>query len=229
MKKQEETAMKNRKIMYCYYILMFLPLAVTVISLLFLPDRIPAHYGSDNQMTRWGSKYEALIFPAVTVIFGAVMLELAKIAGRQEKDGRNNEKVILIIGMAAVLLFDLMTLYFLYADFRQIENLSDMPVDITGLVFCYLGAVIILSGILMPKLKRNSVAGLRTKWSMKNEVTWDKSQKFGGISFVIAGVCIIIVSLQTKGAECIIWSLGILTADAVIDVIYTYIAARKYT
>ena len=219
--------MKNKKIVYCmYYILMFLPLAVTVISLLFLPDRIPAHYGSDNQVTRWGSKYETLIFPAETLICGAIMTAVAKSAAGKERE--NNEKAVVIIGMAVLLLFNLMTVYFLCADFRQISNLSDMPVDITGLVFCYLGAVIILCGILMPGLKRNSMIGLRTKWSMKNEVTWKKSQKFGGISFIIAGVCIIIVSLQTKGTTCVIWSLGLLTADAVIDVIYTYIAARKY-
>ena len=219
--------MKNKKIVYCmYYILMFLPLAVTVISLLFLPDRIPAHYGSDNQVTRWGSKYETLIFPAETLICGAIMTAVAKSAAGKERE--NNEKAVVIIGMAVLLLFNLMTVYFLCADFRQISNLSDMPVDITGLVFCYLGAVIILCGILMPELKRNSMIGLRTKWSMKNEVTWKKSQKFGGISFIIAGVCIIIVSLQTKGTTCVIWSLGLLTADAVIDVIYTYIAARKY-
>ena len=219
--------MVNKKIMrYMYYILMFLPLAVTVISLLFLPDRIPAHYGSDNQVTRWGSKYETLIFPAETLICGAIMTAVAKSAAGKERE--NNEKAVVIIGMAVLLLFNLMTVYFLYADFRQISNLSDMPVDITGLVFCYLGAVIILCGILMPGLKRNSMIGLRTKWSMKNEVTWKKSQKFGGISFIRAGVCIIIVSLQTKGTTCVIWSLGLLTADAVIDVIYTYIAARKY-
>ena len=225
----EKAAMKmvNKKIMrYMYYILMFLPLAVTVISLLFLPNRIPAHYGSDNQVTRWGSKYETLIFPAETLICGAIMTAVAKSAAGKERE--NNEKAAVIIGMAVLLLFNLMTVYFLYADFRQISNLSDMPVDITGLVFFYLGAVIILCGILMPGLKRNSMIGLRTKWSMKNEVTWKKSQKFGGISFIIAGVCIIIVSLQAKGTACVIWSLGLLTADAVIDVIYTYIAARKY-
>ena len=225
----EKAAMKmvNKKIMrYMYYILMFLPLAVTVISLLFLPNRIPAHCGSDNQVTRWGSKYETLIFPAETLICGAIMTAVAKSAAGKERE--NNEKAAVIIGMAVLLLFNLMTVYFLYADFRQISNLSDMPVDITGLVFCYLGVVIILCGILMPGLKRNSMIGLRTKWSMKNEVTWKKSQKFGGISFIIAGVCIIIVSLQAKGTACVIWSLGLLTADAVIDVIYTYIAARKY-
>lgn len=219
--------MKNKKIVYCmYYILMFLPLAVTVISLFFLPDRIPAHYGSDNQVTRWGSKYETLIFPAETLICGAIMKAVEKIASGKERE--NNEKAVVIIGMAVLLLFNLMTVYFLYADFRRITDLSDMPVDITGLVFCYLGAVIILCGILMPGLKRNSMIGLRTKWSMKNEVTWEKSQKFGGISFVVSGACIIAAGLLTEGRMCMAWSLGILAADAIIDIIYTRIAAYKY-
>lgn len=46
-----------------FHILMFLPVPVTLISLVFLPDQIPAHYGSDNLVTRWGSKYETLLFP----------------------------------------------------------------------------------------------------------------------------------------------------------------------
>ena len=49
--------MKNKK--WLYFILMLLPLAVSLIALPFLPSQIPAHYGADNQVTRWGSKYEA--------------------------------------------------------------------------------------------------------------------------------------------------------------------------
>lgn len=222
--------MKNKKIVYCiYYILMFLPLAVTVISLIFLPDRIPAHYGSDNQVTRWGSKFETLIFPAETLICGAIMTAVAKGAAGKEKEREKNERAVVVIGTAVLLLFNLMTFYFLYADFRQISNLSDMPVDITGLVFCYLGAAIILCGILMPGLKRNSMIGLRTRWSMKNEVTWEKSQKFVGISFVVSGVCIVAASLLTGGTTCMVWSLGILLAAVIIDIIYTRIAACRYS
>ena len=33
-------------------------------------DQIPAHYGADNQVDRWGSKYESLIFPLLTILFG---------------------------------------------------------------------------------------------------------------------------------------------------------------
>lgn len=101
-----------------YYILMFLPLVVTVISLIFLPDRIPAHYGSENQVTRWGSKYETLIFPAETMICGAIITAVAKSAAGNKKDGEKNEKAVVIIGIAVLLLFNLMIFYFLYADFR---------------------------------------------------------------------------------------------------------------
>lgn len=47
--------MKKKKIVY---ILMYLPLVVALIALPYLPEKIPAHYGFDNQVDRWGSKSE---------------------------------------------------------------------------------------------------------------------------------------------------------------------------
>ena len=118
---------KQRRI---FYILMFLPLPVTLISLVFLPDQIPAHYGSDNQVTRWGSKYETLIFPVVTIIFGLFMLEISKFSANQEKAGEDNEKVSITAGIFSLLIFNAMTGYFLYTDFNKIEDLSSVPIDI---------------------------------------------------------------------------------------------------
>lgn len=57
-----------------FYILMFLPLAAVLIALHFLPDQIPVHYDFDGQVTRWGSKYEALIFPAMTLLLALLCL-----------------------------------------------------------------------------------------------------------------------------------------------------------
>ena len=92
-----------------FYILMFLPLTAVLIALPFLPEQIPAHYGFDGQVTRWGSKYETLIFPAMTVLLGAIMLALAKFSSKQEENGSNNEKVCLAIGIASLALFNAMT------------------------------------------------------------------------------------------------------------------------
>ena len=67
-----------KKKMVVFYSLMFLPLAVVLIALQFLPEQIPAHYDMNNQVTRWGSKYETLIFPVITVLFGYFMLAMYK-------------------------------------------------------------------------------------------------------------------------------------------------------
>lgn len=217
--------MKTKKTLY--WILMLLPLAVVLVALQFLPDQIPAHYGIGGQVDRWGSKYETLVFPALTAAFGGVMLAVAKYASRQEENGTNNEGAVLMTGLFAMLLFNAMTLFFLFLDFRKIEDLSAAPVDVYQLLFGILGLGMVVIGNIMPKVRMNSVVGLRTPWSRKNEAVWKKSQRFGGISFILGGLATVLVSLLTKGFSCFLWSMGILAFITVIDVIYTYRAASK--
>lgn len=211
-----------------FYILMFLPVPVTLVSLLFLPDQIPAHYGFDNQVTRWGSKYETLIFPAITIIFGLIMLGCSKFSSNEEKTGENNEKACITAGIFSLLIFNAMTGYFLYTDFNKVENLSSVPVDIFQIIFILLGIFMIVIGSIMPKLQMNSVIGLRTHWSMKNEIIWKKSQRFGGIVFIIAGILVILVCCFTKGIACYLWWMGILLVSLLVDIYYTYKAAKKH-
>ena len=62
------------KISRCIFrILWILPLTAVLIALPLLPEQIPAHYGIDGQVDRFGSKYETLIFPAITITFGLLM------------------------------------------------------------------------------------------------------------------------------------------------------------
>ena len=156
------------------------------------------------------------------------MLGMAKFSSKQEENGRNNENVCIVAGIVSLALFNAMTGYFLYTDFHSIENLSSIALDINQLLFGLLGVLMIISGNIMPKLRMNSIAGLRTIWSMKNETTWKKSQRFGGISFIIGGVIIIIVCLLTKGVSCFWWAMGIVAILLVVDTFYTYTLSKKY-
>ena len=217
--------MKNKKL---YYFLMFFPLFVVLASLQLLPDKIPAHYGISGEVDRWGSKYETLIFPAITIIFGFIMLIVTKYASNQEKVGNNNQKIGTLTGILSLLLFNVMTFYFLYADFNKIKNLNSIPIDLSQLIFILLGVIMMILGNIMPKVKMNSMIGLRTTWSMKNEITWKKSQKFGGISFIIVGILIIITNLFTKSPISVFLSLAILIFSLPFDIYYTYKVAKEY-
>lgn len=216
--------MKMKKIVF--YGLMFLPLISALIALQFLPEQIPAHYGSNNQVTRWGSKYEALIVPIVAAVLGYFFLGIAKIAAKQEETGNNNEKVCIVAGIVTLILFNAMTGYILYAGFNKMENLSSSKFDVNQLLFGILGIAMIIIGNIMPKLRMNAAAGLKTKWSMKNETTWKKSQRFGGISYMIGGIAIVVLCFFIQGIYCFLSTLGIIAILLVIDVFYTYKIAQ---
>lgn len=218
--------MKVKKIMF--FVLMFLPLVSALIALQFLPEQIPAHYGLNNQVTRWGSKYETLIVPIVTVMLGYFFLGIAKVATRHEENGNNNENVCIIAGIVTLLIFNAMTGYALYASFNKIENLSLNTFDINQLLYGLFGISMIIIGNIMPKLRMNAVIGLRTTWSMKNETTWKKSQHFGGISFIVGGAIIIVICFFVQGIYCSLSTLAVIAILSVIDVFYTYKIARIY-
>ncbi len=216
----------NKKKTVCY-ILMYLPLVVVLIVLPHLPKKIPAHDGFDNQVDRWGSKYEALLFPAVSILMGYFLLGMAKLAAKKEEHGENNKNVTIILGILVLILLNALNVYSLYTSFNKVENLSFVSLDIGQLVLGIIGMLMIVTGNLMPKLRMNSMIGLRTHWSMKNEATWKKSQHIGGISFIIGGIIIIGICIVMKGTPCLLSVLGVWAMLIVIDIFLTYRVAEK--
>lgn len=210
-----------------YILLLLLPLVITLAALPYLPDQVPGHYNIHNQVDRWGSKYEMLITPAITIVFGLGMLPIARLAGKQEGEGENNYKITLFTSMLCMGLFTAMTLYFLYAAFTRTQDLDTLEVSMDSLLWLLMGGFLILSGNIMPKAKKNSFLGLRTTWSMSSDVAWKKSQRFGGISAILCGAAMILVSLVLRGMLCTLLCLMLLVAMVVLDVVYSYHAAKN--
>ena len=75
MKKVEPRLDKTIKL---FYTLMFLPLIVSIVALIFLPDLIPAHYNIKNEIDRWGNKYEILIILIIIILLGKFLLFMRK-------------------------------------------------------------------------------------------------------------------------------------------------------
>ena len=215
----------NKKKTVCY-ILMYLPLVVVLIVLPHLPEKIPAHYGFDNQVDRWGSKYETLLFPVVSILMGYFLFGMAKLAAKKEEHGENNKNITIIVGILVLVLFNALNIYSLYTSFNKVENLSSLSLEISQLVLGIIGMLMIVTGNLMPKLRMNSMIGLRTHWSMKNETTWKKCQHIGGISFIIGGIIIIGICIVMKGTPCLLAVLGVWAILIVIDVFLTYRIAK---
>ena len=74
---------------------MLLSLVVSGISLAFLDDIIPTHFGVDGNPDQYGSKYFILMFSGIMVIIGTAML----IVANHKRFNDNYKKYLLIIGV----------------------------------------------------------------------------------------------------------------------------------
>ncbi len=213
-----------KKIKILFYLLMFLPIVVSVISIFFLPNTIPAHFNEYNEVTRYGSKYEVLIMPIFTVAFGYFMLAIGKIAVKAENtNNSNNKKLVYIFSSIALLVFNVITFYFLYVDFNRISSLDSVKVDISSLIYTVCGICFIIIGNFMPKAKKNGIIGVRTRWNIYTEKSWKMCQRFGGIVFVIAGFILIIGnSFMFSGLASNIYSILLMIIMTIVICVYAY-------
>ena len=83
--------------------------------------------------------------------------------------------------------------------------------------------VFIVLGNFMPKTRSNSTIGVRTKWSMYNDNTWRKSNRFGAVALMVAGVLTIVTAVFVKSSvgEVLAAVVYIILA-AVITTVYSH-------
>lgn len=80
-------------------------------------------------------------------------------------------------------------------------------------------------GILLFFIKKNSEIGIRTKWSLKNELTWKYSQRYSAVVFLIAELGNILISVFYHGK----YFLILIAAISIIASIYCIYLTKKCT
>ena len=217
--------MKNKYILI--YMLTILPIIITLISLFLFPDQVPLHYNIEGEVDRMGSKYELILFPIITITLGAAFTKISRLEAKKKDHG--NEKVLVISAVTILGLFNAIIGFLLYQTYSypsKMQGQSDHEVGFQ-FILIVIGIAICILGNYMPKARMNSFIGLRTTWSMKNETVWMKSQRFGGISFVITGAIIIIANLFITSYWSFILSIGLLVGAGILSMIASYIFYKK--
>lgn len=209
-----------------YYVisaLMFLTLIYTIIFMIISPDSIPMHYNILGEIDRYGSKYEMIMIPIFVLISGIVPMLFAK--HFKSKSDKSSEKLSLNVGIVLVLMF--IALYVLFSVMALNSNI-EYGTDIGKVIIIAIGIFFTVLCNLMPKARLNSLFGIRTSWSIANEKTWQKSQRFGGYSGVICGIILVISGLVFSFEIGIIVTIVLITLWAVLSSIMSYVFYKKY-
>lgn len=209
-----------------YTILTGLPLVATVVSLFFMPETVPVHFDINNQVDRWGSKYELLLLPIVALITGIVIIFTAKRIDKKENSGNNNYKVFTTVGIIILALFNIITLYILYIGLTNAQTLDNMQVDIYSLLSLMFGIMFVVVGNIMPKIRMNHVLGIRNKWTKSSETVWKKAHRFGGFTCIVTGLLAIVSSFVFSGQVSLMILIGLILANGIITTIYSYVISK---
>jgi len=219
--------MKNKTLLLWF--LAFLPLLVTIVVLPMLPDQIPAHYDSNGIVDRWGSKYESLIVPIITIVIISVLLFIGEFIKRQKDISESNEKVLDVVKLVVVIVFNGLTYWFLYTAFTQVEDLNQSKLDALGIFSVLLSISFVFLGNILPKCKQNMLIGIRTKWTLQNEEVWYKTHRVGGFVLFTLGILLTGLSLTVvKGWSSMFVVLGSFLLVAIVITVYSFVIFQKY-
>ncbi len=197
--------------------LVLLSFVIAGVFLALAPEQIPVHYNASGQIDRWGSKYEYLVMPVLTAVFAGFM---AWVAGyERKKDRESNERVVAGMTVWVLILFNVLWLFFMVKAVKIAQtDGAAQELSARGMMILLMASFIPL-GNRMPKAQRNSLLGLRTKWSMADDVCWQKSQRLGGIVMVTAGaVGVAVMSVVPAGWISWVAPVLILGAAAVASI-----------
>lgn len=206
-----------------YYViaaLVVMSFAVTAVMISMMPDIVPIHYNAMGELDGMGSRYTYVIFPCFALIMGLFMGLLA----RRRRD-TSEETVLLTVGAFTTAVFTVLgTVFGMAAIGFDAENTA-MP-DVNRIMLILMGILLMVMCNFMPKVTMNSAFGLRTPWSMKDDETWRRSQRFGGISGMICGFVMIVSALFAGGMAAMVIMLALIFVWAILCVYMSYRYAR---
>ncbi|MFT5197279.1 MAG: putative membrane protein [Cellvibrionaceae bacterium] len=176
--------------------------------------QVPVHFGIDGQPDRYGNPFWGMFTLPLTAIFVALILSLVpKFEPRQENfqmSGRAYRATwitLLVFFLALHVILVMATL-----GIGQANLLGTLLP--TGL-----GALFVVLGNYMGKVRSNYMFGIRTPWTLASELSWNKTHRLGGRLMMAVGVTTIFANFLLP----LEWTVGILIAGLVLMLIVTMV------
>ena len=177
--------MKSKKI-FLYGIAMLSFLGVCCIYHR-LSDQIPINFGVNWEVGEYGPKYSALILGATPFLM-CLLFDVLPLIDPKMKNYQKHERGYNILRMFLVLCL-------IGLDWMTNMMALGYSMNINTVLPLLLGLVFVGTGNYLPKMKPNYFIGIRTPWTLDNEVVWRKTHRVGGYIFVVLGIVCFLTAL----------------------------------
>jgi uncharacterized membrane protein len=198
-------------------------LAVSAWGWTQIPDdaQVPIHWGIEGQPDGFAPKPVGLLaIPASAVLIGAILAVVPLVEPRRENLLRSSSAYrVLAIGVLGML-----TVLHAAAVFAATGG----AVDIGGLAFAAAGAMFVIIGNVLGKVRSNFMFGIRTPWTLTSDRSWDRTHRLGGRLMVALGLAVLGATLLGLPAGSSVAILGVGAAVLVgVLFVYSYVVWRS--
>lgn len=199
-------------------VLAALSFAVSIYFYPMMPEMIASHWNAEGQVNGYMPRFIGVflmpIISAGLILLFLVIPLIDPMRANIEKFRRYYERFIALI---LLFLLAVQMQVILWNTGTQISPNTTFPIGL-GILFFY-------TGILCENAKRNWFIGIRTPWTLSNDIVWDKTHKIGGKLFKISGIISIFgVFFQSQA---IFFSIIPAVFTGIFTIIYSYIEYRK--
>ncbi|MBU2565935.1 SdpI family protein [Patescibacteria group bacterium] len=186
----------------------------------YLPDMIPSHWNVNNEVDNWMPKNIGVwMMPAIALLMIILFPLLQRIDPKKE-NYEKFKKAWEVIQLTLVIFFAHM-----YAVTMYISLHIEQSYLVGRLVTFGIGAMFVILGNYMGKVRHNYFVGLRTPWTLADPEVWQKSQRFSGWMFVLGGLLMILNSILWISPFYVL--MIIIAMIVVLPTFYSYWISRK--
>ncbi len=179
-----------------------------------LPEKVPIHFNLDGEIDRYSNKIELILVPILLPLLFYVAFKVISITGIKRNVNNNQFKLILISFMTVLALFILYT--------------SKMQADYNfNHILLFIGVFYMILGYYFKTITPNYFIGIRTPWTLKNELVWDATHKFGSTVWVIGGIIILLMSLMIEQAMLFKLLVIVTLTISILPIVYSYFKFRS--
>ncbi|MCI5674862.1 MAG: DUF1648 domain-containing protein [Ezakiella sp.] len=178
--------------------ILILSILVGVLAIMTITDKVPMHFDSNGEITRYGSRYELLIFPAIIFVLILFWEILARVTSKGVASGKSenelqkaeiNANMIRFVG--AVTCFGVLATQIMVYLIAKLSMSTDYIKIGAGVV---IGLILIGAGYATKNTHINKAIGVRIKKTFESEEIWRKVNKKTGITLMIIGFLVAVAA-----------------------------------
>lgn len=214
------TKMKWGKTDFISFIIILIPIIITIFLYNKLPDQLATHFGTNGEANGFQGKITFLLTNALLLIGVPLLMKASRYMDPKKK---NYDKFEPTYDMFRVILTAFLSVMYITVLFYNLGY----NVNIQMIILIGIGILFIFLGNYMSRIRFNYTIGIRTPWTLANEEVWRKTHRLAGPIWFIGGVAVIFLAF-IPGSLAFVLLMVVLAIISIIPIVYSFLLFKNF-